>query len=606
MQAAKAYKVLVVEDEGLIAHDIATRLEALGHQVLATVATADDAVEQAADADVVLMDIRIDGPRDGIAAAQEVRARHHVPVVFLTAHADRATLERAKAANPFGYLTKPLSPASLHTSIEMAIYKHGMERQLEEQEAWLRTTLASVAEAIVVADPLGRIRIMNRAAEALSGWTADSAAGQRLEFVIRLVDEETGNDLGDPAPLAILQGALVPLDRGLRLISRAGREISVEGTVAPVRSSSETLLGVVLTLRDVSTRRWEERQLRQAQRVEAAGRLAGRVSTEYATLLHTIRTRTGQLSRQLGDFSPAQAALEEIREAAIAAEQVTEKLAGLGARHVPQPEIVSLNVILRRMAKLIETAGARVVAAIQPEPGAGRIKADPLQIEQVIMNLVLHACAITPPGGRLLIQTSRTDAPQHGTLVNFACLRLTYAAAEPDPDHLFDPAGSGEDGLALSVAHSIAAEHGGYLTARAVPEGTCIELLLPHVNEESLLPEQAPGAGQARTILLVEARDRVRAQLHNFFESAGYNLLEAVDREEASAIGQVHEGPLHLLIADAADSATILSELLPKHPGLDALSMVDLLESSPREIRRPFTQQALLDRTAALLEHKEA
>jgi len=607
MQAAKAYKVLVVEDEGLIAHDIARRLEALGHQVVATVATAEEAVEQAAGADLVLMDIRIDGQRDGIVAAQEVRARHHVPVVFMTAHADRATLERAKAADPFGYITKPLGPASLHTSIEMAIYKHRVERQLEEQEAWHRTTLASVAEAIVVADPFGRIRTLNRAAEVFCGWTAADAIGQRLESVVRLVEEESGNDLGDPAPLAILRGAPVPLDHGLRLISRGGREIAVEGTVAPARSSSETLLGVVLTLRDVSTRRWEERQLRQAQRVEAAGRLAARVSAEYASLVQIIRTRTGQLARQLGDYSPAQAALDEIREAALAAEQVTEKLAGLGARQVAQPEIVSLNAVLRRMSKAIEmAAGTRVVTALQPEPGAGRIKADPAQIEQVIMNLVLHACASVPEGGRLLLQTSRTEAPQHGALASFAAFRLTYAATEPDPDHLFDPAGSGEDGLALSLSHSIVAEHAGYLTAHAVQEGTRIELLLPRVNEESLRPEPAAGAGQARTILLVDARNRVRAQLHKFFESAGYNFLEASDREEASALGQVHEGPLDLLIADAADTGPILSELRPRHPNLDSLTMVDQPESSPREIRRPFTQQELLERTAALLAQDEA
>jgi PAS domain S-box-containing protein len=607
MQAAKAYKVLVVEDEGLIAHDIATRLQALGHEVVATVATAEEAVEQAAGADLVLMDIRIDGQRDGIAAAQEVRARHHIPVVFMTAHADRATLERAKAADPFGYITKPLGPASLHTSIEMAIYKHRVERQLEEQEAWHRTTLASVAEAIVVADPFGRIRTLNRAAEVFCGWTAADAIGQRLESVVRLVEEESGNDLGDPAPLAILRGAPVPLDHGLRLISRGGREIAVEGTVAPARSSSETLLGVVLTLRDVSTRRWEERQLRQAQRVEAAGRLAARVSAEYASLVQIIRTRTGQLARQLGDYSPAQAALDEIREAALAAEQVTEKLAGLGARQVAQPEIVSLNAVLRRMSKAIEmAAGTRVVTALQPEPGAGRIKADPAQIGQVIMNLVLHACASVPEGGRLLLQTGRTEAPQHGALASFAAFRLTYAATEPDPDHLFDPAGGGEDGLALSLSHSIVAEHAGYLTAHAVQEGTRIELLLPRVNEESLRPEPAAGAGQARTILLVDARNRVRAQLHKFFESAGYNFLEASDREEASALGQVHEGPLDLLIADAADTGPILSELRPRHPNLDSLTMVDQPESSPREIRRPFTQHELLERTAALLAQNEA
>ncbi|MBZ5634376.1 MAG: response regulator [Acidobacteriia bacterium] len=607
MQAVNSYKVLVVEDEGLIAHDIATRLEALGHQVVATVATAEEAVEQAAGADVVLMDIRIDGPRDGIVAAQEVRARHHVPVVFLTAHADRATLERAKAAEPFGYITKPLGPASLHTSIELAVYKHRMERQLEEQEAWYRTTLASVAEAVVVVDNFGRIRTLNRAAEAFSGWIAANAIGQRLESVVRLVEEESGHDLGDPAPLAVLRGAPVPLDHGLRLISRSGREIAVEGTVAPVRSASENLLGVVLTLRDVSTRRWEERQLRQAQRVEAAGRLAAQISAEYASLVQIIRSRTALLARQLGDYAPAQNALEEIRAAAIAAEEVTEKLAGLGARHLVQPEIVSLNAILRRMSKPIEmAAGSRVITAIQPEPGAGRIKADPSQIEQVIMNLVLHACAVIPEGGRLLIQSGRAEAPRHRALASFAAFRLTYAIAEPDPDHLFDPAGSGQDGLALSLAHSIAAEHGGYLTARSNSEGTRIELLLPHVNEESHPPELASGAGQSRTVLLVDGRDRVRAQLHKFFESAGYNLLEASDREEAAALGQVHEGILDLLIADAADTDPILSELRAKHPDLDVLTMVDLPETSPREIRRPFTQQALLERTASLLERREA
>jgi two-component system, cell cycle sensor histidine kinase and response regulator CckA len=602
MQAAKAYRVLVVEDEGLIALDIATRLESLGHQVVGTVATADEAVEQAGGADVVLMDIRIDGQRDGIAAAQEVRARHHVPVVFLTAHADRATLERAKAADPFGYITKPLGPAALHTSIELAVYKHQIERQLEEQEAWHRTTLASVAEAIVVVDPYGRIRTLNRAAESFSGWTVADAIGQRLEAVVRLVEEDSGNDIGDPAPLAILRGAPVLLDRGLRLISRIGREFAVEGTVAPVRSSAEILLGVVLTLRDVSTRRWEERQLRQSQRVEAAGRLAARVSTEYAVLVQTIRDRTGLLARQLGDYPPAQTALEEIRAAALAAEQVNEKLAGLGVRRVAQFETVGLNSILRRMSKSIEAAArARVVVALRPDPGAGSIKADPAQIEQVILNLVLHACAAIPDGGRLLIQTSRTEAPEQGALASFTVFRLTYAAPETDPEHLFDAAGSGEDGLALSTAHSIAAEHGGYLTARAVPEGTRIELLLPRLHEEALLPERSFGAGNPPTILLVDARDRVRAQLHKFFESAGYNLLEASDCEDAFTLGQVHDGPLDMLIADAADTDRILNELRSRHPRLDFLRMVDLPESSPREIRRPFTQQALLDRAAALL-----
>ena len=138
-----AYKILIVEDEGLIAVDIANRVEALGHTVVASVGTAAEAIEQAEGADIVLMDIRLDGPADGIDAATQIRERFHLPVVFLTAHADRSTLERAKMAEPYGYLVKPVASASLQTTIEIAIYKHHMERQLAENEAWLRAAMSS-------------------------------------------------------------------------------------------------------------------------------------------------------------------------------------------------------------------------------------------------------------------------------------------------------------------------------------------------------------------------------------------------------------------------------------------------------------------------------
>src|SRR6266404_8995407 len=131
MKPEQSRKVLVVEDEGLIAHDISSRLEAMGHEVIATVGTGEEAIEKAGEAEIVLMDIRLDGRLDGVEAATEIRNRYHVPVVFLTAHADRATLDRAKMAEPFGYIVKPLAHAALNTSIEIAMYKHGMARQLE-------------------------------------------------------------------------------------------------------------------------------------------------------------------------------------------------------------------------------------------------------------------------------------------------------------------------------------------------------------------------------------------------------------------------------------------------------------------------------------------
>src|SRR2546425_5789370 len=183
MDTTKSCKVLVVEDEGLIALDIAGRLEALGHEVVATVSTGEEAIEEAAACDIVLMDIRLDGAMDGIDAAVQIRERYHLPVVFLTAHADRATLDRAKLAGPFGYIVKPLAAASLNTSIEIALYKHRMERLLEERETLLRTTLRSVADAVVVTDVDGRVLMLNRAAEILTGWIEPEAQGQPVSRV---------------------------------------------------------------------------------------------------------------------------------------------------------------------------------------------------------------------------------------------------------------------------------------------------------------------------------------------------------------------------------------------------------------------------------------
>src|SRR5262249_40348687 len=142
--------------------------------------------------------IHIDGDRDGIDAAVEIRARHRIPVVFVTAHADRATLERAKAAGPFGYVVKPLGPAALHAAIELAIYKHRSERELEEREAWYRATLDSTADAVIAVNVEGRVRTLNVAAARMLGRGAAEAVGESLQAVAALRDcrtEETAEDI---------------------------------------------------------------------------------------------------------------------------------------------------------------------------------------------------------------------------------------------------------------------------------------------------------------------------------------------------------------------------------------------------------------------------
>jgi two-component system cell cycle sensor histidine kinase/response regulator CckA len=597
------YKILVVEDEGLIAHDIADRLAALGHKVIATAATAEEAIERASGADLVLMDIRLDGRADGIEAAAEIRARYHLPVIFLTAHADRSTLERAKTAAPFGYIVKPLSHNSLNTSIEMAMHKYRLERQLEEREAWMRTVLGSVADAVVVADASGRVVMLNLAAEVLTGWPHAEAQGQPVSKVVALAKENGAVAGEDPVALAMLRDAVVPLARSWRLVSRSGREMSVEGAAAPVKTNTG-IIGAALSFRDVSARRWEEQQIRQSQKLEALGRLAAGVSTDYSNLLGIVRNRADQLLRHFGEYSPARKLIEEIEQAAVAADQINRRLAAFGSRQVCQPEPVSLNALLRRSTKLIESlAGTQIELSIRPDPATMRVRADTSQIEQALLGLILHACSRMALGGKLLIETRNAGAPAGSQIAAYAMLAVTYTGEEDEPERLFEPCPAGEEGMALAMVHAIVTEHGGYISAQRAGSGGCrFEILLPAETAAALPAARVFSRREAPAILLIESRDAVRAELHNFFEANGYNLLEAADTSEALAVSKMHEGSIDLLIGEAPLGAAA-AELVREHSALKVLEIVD---EAPRanQIRRPFTQAALLEKVEALLQDR--
>jgi PAS domain S-box-containing protein len=490
----------------------------------------------------------------------------------------------------------------LQASIEIALYKHALERQLEEREAWLRTTLASAAEAIVAADRQGRVLLLNPAAEALTGWSAAEAQGRPVHDVVRLTDGEAGKPVRDLEALAILGETPVSLDRGLFVVSRTGAKVQVEGSVAPVAVSSGPA-GVVISLHDVTARQWRERRLRQAQRMETAGRLAASVASDFASLVAVVRAQAAQLASQFAEYSPARRAIEEIQQAAAAADQITRRLESFSFRPAGQTEVVSLNSILRRLTRMIETsAGEKLAVAIQPQPGAGRVQADVSQLEQAIVSLVLHACSVTPAGGTLLLETARVAAVPAGVARGhegaFVALTVSYSAQEPDLEHLFDPAES-ERGFALALTQAIVAEQGGFVSARRLPEGTEIQIFLPLAGETPAVPAGSqPGA--ARTLLLIEPRERVRAHLHNVAEAAGYNLLEASDPAEAAALCEVQDTPVDLLIGAAADVDAALGGLSEAHRPRHSLRLVEGAEKGVDQLQAPFTQRAWVARIAAL------
>ena len=258
---AKA-RILVVEDDNITVMELRDKLQSLGYTVAAVTSSGEKAIKEAEETrpDLVLMDIRLRGDIDGVEAAEEIRARFDIPVIYVTAYADEATLQRAKTTEPYGYILKPFEDKELRTSIEVALYKHNIERRLRESERWLATTLRSIGDAVITTSAKGRVLFMNPIAEALTGWKDKEALGKQLTEVFNIVSEKTREVAENPVERVIREGIVVDLTSHI-LIARDGREIPIDDSAAPIRDDKGKITGVVLVFYDVSERKRAEEEL---------------------------------------------------------------------------------------------------------------------------------------------------------------------------------------------------------------------------------------------------------------------------------------------------------------------------------------------------------
>lgn len=260
-------RLLVVEDEGIIANMLAFHLKRVGYEVVGTAATGEEAVEiaVAAKPDLILMDIRLAGAMDGIQAADEIHKTLDVPVVFLTAYSDDATLQRAKITTPFGYIMKPFNERELLASVEIALYKQRMDHAARERERWLRTVLTSIGDGVIAVDAAGLVRFMNPLAELLSGVSFAEIEGRRLSDVLRL-SCDTDAAWG-PVTTALTESRRCELPPGCKLVGAYGSQIAVEGVASPIQGEDGKPTGAVLVFRDVTERLMAEETFRKLSQV---------------------------------------------------------------------------------------------------------------------------------------------------------------------------------------------------------------------------------------------------------------------------------------------------------------------------------------------------
>jgi PAS domain S-box-containing protein len=295
-------KILVVEDELIVAFDLESRLKELGYTVTATVASGEQAIRQAAELqpNLVLMDIKLVGEMDGIQAADQIRAQLDIPVIYLTAHGDEETLQHAKLAEPFGYILRPFQVRDLRTQIEMALYRHAMERKLRESEHKYRSIVENSADAIVLMDEQGRLVEWNATAEALTGLNREEVLGRTLwdvQFQVTpqenksaAVYEQLKQTMLDLRQLSAQLAR--PQDMEIQCPDGTRRIVQVRGLIVPTDHPSSAAVGAIL--RDMTERKRMEEELRQA-RDELEERVQARTA-ELAAANAALQQRAEELS----------------------------------------------------------------------------------------------------------------------------------------------------------------------------------------------------------------------------------------------------------------------------------------------------------------------
>ncbi|NUQ28832.1 MAG: response regulator [Acidobacteriaceae bacterium] len=410
--------VLVVEDEALIAMELRARLSRLGHRVVGVADTGREAIELARleKPQLVLMDIHLKGDMSGIEAASAINKDGEVPIIYLTAHSDAATVSRAKQTSPFGYLLKPLDERELLIAIEVATQRSRLEQRLRDGERRYAATLASIGDGVVATDVNGMVTFLNPVAEELTGWTLAEASGVPVEQVLTFIDDVANTALENPLQRALRDGETRHLKGETSLLTRNRQLIPIDDSSAPIRDDDGHIVGAVLAFRDARQRRLSENalriatdQLNRSQRLESLGRLAGGIAHDFNNLLTIINGYSQLLLTEHPLDATQRELVGAILDAGDRAAKLTQQLLAFGKGQLIRAERFRLNDVLSQTHNLLRRIiGEDIRIDLVLSEKVSEIFADPTQVEQVVMNLATNARDAMPLGGILRLESRLT------------------------------------------------------------------------------------------------------------------------------------------------------------------------------------------------------
>ncbi len=305
-------KILIVEDNAIVAEDLKIKLIDLGYSITGIAYSGEAALEsiKVNRPDIALMDINLGDGINGIDTASKLKSEHNISVIYLTAHADDDTISRAKITEPYGYIIKPFDAAELKSVIEIMTYRQQSEQRLIESEKWYKTTLNSIGDGVITTDMDGIITFMNPIAEMLTGWSLADATGEPLEVVFNIINEITRESCGNLVLKVIETGQIMGLANQTLLISRDGKETPIKDSGAPILLNETDKLGVILVFQDETESKIAEKKLKQQemahqknQKLEAIGQLAAGIAHEINTPIQYVGDNTSFINDAFDDLA---------------------------------------------------------------------------------------------------------------------------------------------------------------------------------------------------------------------------------------------------------------------------------------------------------------
>jgi len=442
------------------------------------------------------------------------------------------------------------------------------ERKLaEEERGRLVAILEAATDFVGVANAAGQVVYLNRAGRLLVGIRDDEDLSSRP---LRDYHPSWAADLvlNTGIPTAIREGVWKGETAWL---TRDGGEIPTSQVIVAHKSPTGELQYLSTIARDLTEHRRLEEQFRQAQKMEAVGRLAGGIAHDFNNLLMIIRGYSDLLLEELKPADSRRRALEEIRTAGERAAALTRQLLAFSRKQVLQPQILDLNAVVSNINTMLRRLiGEDIELTMLPGAALGRVQADPGQVEQVIMNLAVNACDAMPHGGKLTIETANVNldedyARRDGNAAPGPYVRLSVSDTGCGMDaetraRIFEPffttkEGGKGTGLGLATVYGIVKQSGGYIWVYSeVGQGTAFKIYLPRapgsaeVRQQEEVQQTLPGG--VETVLVAEDDPAVRALVCGALADRGYTVQEARDGREALAAARLYKGPIHLLLTD--------------------------------------------------------